>query len=161
MSLWFRPTSYFIVSFRYENNCYIPGSLTRAVYPAFYEGSEFVISGQLASNRRSDFESRVASIAVTSPMELTASGNSRRNILKRGDFPRFVERFWAYLNIKRLEDTILSTTDTTDHILAGARIVELAQRVHKCTHIIYSDKFHMFRWCLLYIAPSLSRNWRC
>ena len=126
------------------------------MYPAFYEGSEFVISGQLASNRRSDFESRVASIAVTSPMELTASGNSRRNILKRGDFPRFVERFWAYLNIKRLEDTILSTTDSTDHILAGARIVELAQRVHKCIHIIYSDKFHMFLWsCIptIYIAP--------
>ena len=62
-------------------------------------------------------------------MELTASGNSRRSLIKRGDFPRFVERLWAYLNIKRLEATILSTTDSTDHILAGARIVELAQRV--------------------------------
>ena len=29
----------------------------------------------------------------------------------------------------RLEDTILSTTDHTDHFLAGARIVELAKRV--------------------------------
>ena len=125
-----------LFSFRYENNCYIPGSLTRAVYPAFYEGSEFVISGQLASNRRSNFVSRVASIAVTSPMELTSSGNSRRNILKRGDFPRFVERFWAYLNIKRLEDTILSTTDSTDHILAGARIIELAQRASSDTLFI-------------------------
>ena len=153
MSFWFQLLYILLFSFRYENNCYIPGSLTRAVYPAFYEGSEFVISGQLASNRRSTFVSRVASIAITSPMELTASGNSRRNILKRGDFPRFVERFWAYLNIKRLEDTILSTTDSTDHILAGARIVELAQRVLECTLIIYSKKFHTFlKWCLPYIV---------
>lgn len=125
------------LTFHFIGKQTVRSSITNALVPNYFEGSEIVITGQLSSPEIQELRLAVTGNGLNGTMEFRSTsniyihGSSQSNIHKHEGFSysHIAEKMWAYLTIKQLLNDRLRETNVTRRHDMKYRALKLALKV--------------------------------
>lgn len=133
------------LTFQFIGKETVKSSITNALIPNYFEGSEIIITGQLASRDLQELRLSVTGNGLNGTMELRSASNiyihgadhSEKKKFEGFSYSHIAEKMWAYLTIKQLLNDRLRELNTTTRHDMKYRALKLALKVWFLTSFDY------------------------
>ncbi|XP_076106059.1 inter-alpha-trypsin inhibitor heavy chain H3-like isoform X1 [Mytilus galloprovincialis] len=129
------------LTFQFIGKETVKSSITNALIPNYFEGSEIIITGQLASRDLQELRLSVTGNGLNGTMELRSASNiyihgadhSEKKKFEGFSYSHIAEKMWAYLTIKQLLNDRLRELNTTMRHDMKYRALKLALKYNFVT----------------------------
>lgn len=123
------------VKFTYLNGSVDSDTLTKSKFQHFFQGSEIIVAGKMASEVTKEMMPNVIAdgadgeFGVHVPKDSVVDAQKQLNLTSNSDIHNILERLWAYLTIKQRFKDLDAATSETEQDTIRQNITSLALKV--------------------------------